>query len=389
MRQRVSAEYPNYGAFPLVLLASALTAACPQLLDDDFTKATGVRPPLAGAAGTGTGPGGEDGTGGLRLSLGGGNDHGGAPTAGSPGGSDSWGGTNPGGGQPLGGAPANIAGAGQGGAGGAEVVAAGGASLAGTAGFIEGGRSSAGAAQGGSLMSAGTAGLLTAGTSSAGVSGTPSGGTDNPGAAGSAGQGGGCGNQLVLSSAVSVDFDAWDGAQEPLSWQFHLEGAGEERPLGNLYALSDGTGEYSLDVIAESGSDGYLVYAAHTDASAWGGGIGMRLQCLDARELTGLRFSARGTAPNTSKEAIVGLELQDGTTVESEVELLRMRVAYEIPFIDFEGTGAFAGATTDGSGIVGVFVALYLDTMTGPFNPGTPQPVPGDYEIRIDDVGFY
>lgn len=236
-------------------------------------------------------------------------------------------------------------------------------------------------------------GTTTTATAVGGTSGTGTGGAGTMGAVATTGGGttgvGGeaaCTDPPALAVPVVADFEGYDGATVALDWSFEFndDGSGMNVLYGGFFDASDMSGTPSLDMV---GSDASLwaVRATNTEASEWGGGIGIWLGCMDASSYTGLSLAIRGSTPNSNAvDVAISVDGLSGG-VRKTVTVTDLFTTFQIPFSDF--TNEY-DETTNGSNINGLSVnAIMLweqDLDTEEWFP-----IPGGYELVVDDIGFY
>ncbi len=272
---------------------------------------------------------------------------------------------------------------------------------------------------------AGTNGIATGGATASSVGGatTATGGaadsTAAAGGSGGAGATGGtstvvkdCANMKALTTPLLTDFESYDGTTAAGSWSFSFNGAWPDALYAGPYADGDGTGNYSLGFV--SGADGstWAIDASNTtQATAWGGGLGIWMNCIDASSYSGVSFYARGSTPTGNISVAIIMEdttppyptnpAGGGTCVISppstgcqpplaKVALSADWTLVQIPWASFTGGMGLAGSAVAATGarIIGLLmIALY--NWQDPSGTGTWTPVPAPFEIQIDDVGFY
>jgi hypothetical protein len=182
-----------------------------------------------------------------------------------------------------------------------------------------------------------------------------------------------------------VDFESYDGATVALDWSFEFNDDGSGMPLyGGFFDNSDGSGMASLRLVGGDTSS-WAVRASNTEASVWGGGIGLWLGCVNATGYSGISLAARGSTPNQNGVSVAisvdGLTAGVGTTIF----VTDLFTTFELPFTAFTNEN---GETTNGDNIVGLAINAQMLWVQDPVTEEW-SPTPGAYELVVDDIGFY
>lgn len=238
----------------------------------------------------------------------------------------------------------------------------------------------------GTTTTAGSTGGATGATSTTGAVDTTGTATTTAGGTGGTGGEASCAERPALTVPLVTDFESYDGATVALDWgfEFNDDGTGTNVLYGGFFDASDGSGTPSLDMVG-SDTSVWAVSASNTEASDWGGGIGIWLGCMDASSYTGISLAVRGSTPN-SNAVDVSISV-DGLTgsVRKTITVTDLLKTFEIPFADF--TNEYE-ETTNGDNIIGLAINAVMvwvqDESTEEWNP-----VPGGYEIVVDDITFY
>ncbi len=192
-----------------------------------------------------------------------------------------------------------------------------------------------------------------------------------------------CSAAPTISTPLITDFETYDGDTPADEWNFSFNG---EDGMGAVYAgpfeLEDSTGDYSLTFVTGADGSTWALSAQNSMVEDWGGGIGLWMGCFDASSYTGVEFMIKGSSPPGSGE--VSLGLSGDISVSSKFDMPADWTLMQVPFTNFRND---AGGTTNGSGIIRMsFQAhmTYVQDSTGEW-----VPEPGEFEIAIDNLGFY
>jgi hypothetical protein len=195
-----------------------------------------------------------------------------------------------------------------------------------------------------------------------------------------------CATRPALAAPGLVDFESYDGASAALDWSFEFndDGSGMNLLYGGFFDNGDGSGAATLNMVGGDTST-WAVKATNSEASVWGGGIGFWLGCLNASSYQGISLAVRGATPNQNGVSVAitvdGLTEGVGTTIF----VTDLFTTFELPFTEFTNE---SGETTNGDNIVGLVVNAQMmwlqDEVTEDWNP-----IPGAYEIVVDDITFY
>ena len=86
-----------------------------------------------------------------------------------------------------------------------------------------------------------------------------------------------------------------------------------------LVNYSDETGDYTLSFGAGAHDSSTAVIAANPAASDWGGGVSLRVHCIDASGFRGIEFMARGVTPATTVD--LALVIDDNESLSYHFEI--------------------------------------------------------------------
>jgi hypothetical protein len=280
-----------------------------------------------------------------------------------------------------------------------------------------------GAGSGGTTGGSGSGGT-TGGSGSGGTTGGGSGSGGTTGGSGSGGTTGTGGTTVVQKECVTkvtpmnptlIDFETYDGTVTADMFGVAFGGATPGTTTQDAYvgpySYSDGTATPTLSILAGHSSN-WAVSQSVTQASAWGMGGGLWMNCTDATKYKGISFWVRGTAPNGVFGFSVNMDSTDlpdatdpagGGTCPGTDETCAPPEKNEIPITmdwtevqllwsDFEpGMSGSTAVTADGNNITGFGWSVPLKFVLSPDAVDSTGPYvaePGDLVINIDDVKF-
>jgi hypothetical protein len=259
--------------------------------------------------------------------------------------------------------------------------------------------------------SIGSGGSGTGGTGATPATGGAGGGTGGAatGGAGGGGTGESCNTKVAVPDGAPLitDFETLtiegDGGTNTTTYRF----AGTANVLGGAYAYADelSTKDVSLPAGHDTSSTRAFSNAIHArslfpdDASApdggssWGGGLGLWLNCVDARGYGGIHFWARGSVPSPDALPVNNatvlltiaetLETPDGTCAgpctrpKKVIELSDTWTEYTILWGDFTaGDAAGTSVPATGDNLTGIEIAV------------SNTDVVSEILVEIDDVSF-
>jgi hypothetical protein len=262
--------------------------------------------------------------------------------------------------------------------------------------------------------------------STGGAGGSAGGSTTSPGGTGggagtSAGSGGStsstsstvCARPILLDATKPgiANFDGYDGATSLSSWSFALGGDSST----GVYAGPFGYGDRSngmpetFAMVAGQASSKYALQIADTLAQEYGGGMGLWIsECLNATNLTGISFWARGNAPTGKakfsicmKETTAATPSKPGNKTGTcpgtdttcihpnyQFDVTDTWTQFQVPWASFTG-GDAAGTpvSADGRNIWQLQFDIGLAWL--PDATGAYAPVPAPYELDVDTMTFY
>jgi Stigma-specific protein, Stig1 len=216
-----------------------------------------------------------------------------------------------------------------------------------------------------------------------------------------------CATELAVSTPLVTDFESYASATPPEMWNFSFNAPpGQALAVyAGTYQFSDGTGAQSLRMVAGNSSN-YAASIANTSASAWGGGMGLWMGCIDASQFDGLAFDVRGNVPRglasvslamqqTSAPALDDPNAGGTCTTGCQAPSQAFPVASGwsrvlLPWKQFAaGSANQAAVPATGRDITGLSFNLALDWQEVPGAPGTYGPLAAGYELAIDNLGFF
>ena len=215
-----------------------------------------------------------------------------------------------------------------------------------------------------------------------------------------------CYQKITLGSPLLVNFDTYDGTNPVTNWVFAFNApAGAANTVyAGFYEYDDGTGTPLLSMPASGASASkYAISISNTQASGWGGALGLWMGCVDASAYQGISFWVKGTTPtgkasfsftteNTSAPDTTGYGggtcsgICKGPWVDFPVTTTWTQVL--VPWATFTpGMAGGANVTTTGNGITGLTYNVSLNYVAAPGDAGYVA-APGAYNLAIDDIEF-
>ncbi|MFC1641680.1 hypothetical protein ACFL5O_03175 [Myxococcota bacterium] len=192
-----------------------------------------------------------------------------------------------------------------------------------------------------------------------------------------------CSDKLPLNSGVVADFDAWDGSTDLYRWSFGFSVDSESGAAsGGFYEYHDGSGDYSLSLVAGVDGSGYAASATNPAASRWGGGVSLWVHCLDASSFAGVQFWIRGRTPAGTAELAIRM---DNVDLVYEFSIPREWRQFKVPLADFRG----ATAQARGDGVTAIIFSSQLRWGRDPSDPTRTVAQEGAFEVTVDEIGFY
>ncbi len=299
-----------------------------------------------------------------------------------------------------------------------------------------GSQASAGStSSGGSVTTGTTGGASTASGGSSSVGGAATGGaagTATAGAGGSAGTSSGgsgpvmkdCAQKFTVTSPAIADFESYDGTVTPdmFVFQFGSATAGMGVYAGP-YSFSDTLGTSTFGILAGHASERALsdVYSVTTCPMAtptcWGTALALWFGCVDASTYSGISFWVRGSTPGGTISVSIPMEDTSaaaadpagGGTCTGTDETCKAPIAKDIPvtadwtqvtlpwamFTAGDANGTAVPAT--GNNLTGIQFSAglvfepdpaFVDNPDDPNDMATWYPLPGDIDVKIDDIAF-
>jgi len=215
-----------------------------------------------------------------------------------------------------------------------------------------------------------------------------------------------CATKTIMTTPLVADFDSYDGTTSATSWGWAINGAAgsANTVYAGLYDSNDGTGTPLISIAGPGySSSKYAATISNTQATKWGGQLGMWMGCIDASAYAGLSFWVKGTVPaSTATLALVtaGTTAPDttgfgggvctsgtcaGPSVTFPVTSDWTQVL--VPWASFTaGTANGASVTTSGSDVTGM--SWNAGLAYGAIGDGGYAPTPASYNLTVDNVQF-
>ena len=215
-----------------------------------------------------------------------------------------------------------------------------------------------------------------------------------------------CFAKATASSPLVADFEGYDGTTAANSWGWAFNGApgSTTAVYAGLYDSNDGTGSPLMSIAGPGyNASKYAATISNTQATKWGGQLGMWMGCIDASAYQGISFYVQGTVPGGSATMTLATEATTApdttdpngggtcTTGTCAVASITFPVTSTwsqvlVPWATFTaGTANGASVTTDGNGITGLSWNAGLTYGAAPGDAGY-APVPAAYNLSVDNV---
>jgi hypothetical protein len=218
-----------------------------------------------------------------------------------------------------------------------------------------------------------------------------------------------CYKKTVLTDPSLADFEDYDGTTAAASWSWAINApAGSANAVyAGLYEYDDGTGSPAMSIAGPgNASSKYAAkLAAGSQASKWGGALGIWMGCVDASAYQGISFWVKGTAPTgtatvtlaaeatsapDSTDPAAGGTCTSGTCAAATKEF-PVTTSWSQVLVTWDtftaGTANGATVTTSGNGITGLSWNVGLAYHAGSGDAGY-VPTAASYDIEVDDVQF-
>ncbi len=280
--------------------------------------------------------------------------------------------------------------------------------------------SAAGGAVGTAAGGSGNLGAVATG-GAAGAAGTASAGASSGGAAPVQKD---CAQKFAVTSPAIASFESYDGTVTPdmYVFQFGSSTAGSGVYAGP-YSFADSVGMSTFAILAGHASERALsdVYSVATCPMAaptcWGTAVALWFGCVDASTYSGISFWVRGSTPGGTIS--VSLPMEDtsapaadpagGGTCTGTDDTCKPPMAKDVPvtadwtqvtlpwsmFTGGDANGTPVSATGNNltglqfsAGLVFEPDPAFVDDPNNPDDMATWYPLPGDIDLKIDDIAF-
>jgi hypothetical protein len=215
-----------------------------------------------------------------------------------------------------------------------------------------------------------------------------------------------CATKTIMVTPLVADFESYDGTTAATSWGWAINApAGAANAVyAGLFDSNDGTGTPLLSIQGPGySSSKYAASISNTQATKWGGQLGMWMGCVDASAYAGLSFWVKGSVPSSTATlalATAGTSAPDTTgfgggtctTGTCSSPSITFSVTSDwsqvlIPWATFTpGTANGGNVTTTGSDITGMSWNAAL--AYGAIGDGGYAPISGAYSLAVDNVQF-
>jgi hypothetical protein len=215
-----------------------------------------------------------------------------------------------------------------------------------------------------------------------------------------------CFTKITMASPLIADFEGYDGttAATAWGWAFNAAAGTANAVYAGLYDSNDGTGSPVLAIVAPGyNASKYTAKISNTQASAWGGQLGMWMGCVDASAYQGISFWVQGTVPGNSATMTLATEATaapdttgygggtctTGTCAPASITFPVSSTWSQVlvAWATFTpGTANGGNVTTTGNGITGLSWNAGLSWAA--IGDGGYAPTPAAYDLSVDDVQF-
>ncbi len=217
-----------------------------------------------------------------------------------------------------------------------------------------------------------------------------------------------------VSSTTLADFEDYDGATDIGDYGFAFNGdpGTADAVYAGPYFYDDATGSPAHSMVAGANDSTYAVSTSNSEATDFGGGMGLWMGCIDASAYDGISLWVRGSTPTGTAHFSLAMEettppLADdpagGGTCEATAEgdcavggvdipVTSTWTQLQIPWASFTGATAGGGmaVAVDGHNITGMNFQVALKYV--PSDPSDPDseyfPESGGYDLQVDDIEF-
>ena len=215
-----------------------------------------------------------------------------------------------------------------------------------------------------------------------------------------------CLTKAIIVTPLVADFESYDGTTAATSWgwAFNAPAGAANAVYAGLYDSNDGTGTPLLAIVGPGYNNSkYAASISNTQATKWGGQLGMWMGCMDASAYAGISFWVKGSVPGgtaTLALATAGTSGPDSTgfgggTCTSGTcagPSITFPVTSDwsqvlVPWATFTaGTANGGDVATTGSDITGMSWNAALAYAA--IGDGGYAPTPGAYNLSVDNVQF-
>ena len=215
-----------------------------------------------------------------------------------------------------------------------------------------------------------------------------------------------CSTKAIIVTPIVADFESYNGTTAATSWgwAFNAPAGATNAVYAGLYDSNDGTGTPILAIAGPGyNSSKYAASISNTQATKWGGQLGMWMGCVDASAYAGISFWVKGSVPSSTATlalATAGTSGPDSTgfgggtctTGTCAGPSITFPVTSDwsqvlVPWATFTpGTANGGDVTTTGSDISGMSWNAALAYAA--IGDGGYAATPGAYNLSVDNVQF-
>lgn len=191
---------------------------------------------------------------------------------------------------------------------------------------------------------------------------------------------------VTVARAAVLDFDSETELQLASGL---LTFSADDQTLDAVLAwYQDDTGNYALEFTSGADGSSHGVRATNSDASGWGGGVAIVVQCVDASRFQGVEFWLKGETPVGTAVFGVDARAEESGSVELPIDGTWTR--HRVAFAELAASASGPGNTVlDGSAVRALVWSSQLRYVEQPPRSGNWVAAPGAFQIAVDQVRFY
>ena len=216
-----------------------------------------------------------------------------------------------------------------------------------------------------------------------------------------------CYKKTVVTDPLLANFEGYDGttAADKWGWAFNAPSGSAKAVYAGLYEYDDGTGSPAVSIAGPGSNDSKYgaKLATGSQASKWGGALGIWMGCVDASAYQGISFWVKGTAPTNSGTMTLASEATSapnkddpagggtctsGTCAAPSIEFPVSSTWTQV-LVKWDalkpGTANGSTVTTTGKDITGLSWGVSL-AYASAGGDAAYTPVAASYDLEVDDI---